>query len=146
MPRLVFVFIFCWCAVCVQHQHFFIFSLRKLSSSCARQGIIMALFAQTSNTPLPHGKDLVLMCMDYRYYNHDYATNTTKFKFGKKMIWIGCTNCKREATYTYSIDFSVKHGFTNPSNHFVSCVGSNDNMIKILQARQKCQTVGEGAG
>ncbi len=77
--------------------------------------------------------------MDYRYYDHDDATNTTKFKLGEIIIWIGCTNCKREATYTYSINFSVKRGFTNPSNHFVSCVGSNDNMIKILQACQNAK-------
>ncbi len=67
----------------------------------------MALFAQTNNPPLPSGKDLVLLCMDYRYYDHDDAMNT-KFKLGEKMIWIGCPNCKQEATHKYSKEFSVK--------------------------------------
>ncbi len=52
----------------------------------------------------------------------------------KKMIWVGCPNCKSEAIHKYSLDFSVKRGFTNSGNHLVSCVGSNNNMVKIVQA------------
>ncbi len=55
------------------------------------------------------------------------------------MIWVGCPNCKSKAIYKYSLDFPVKRGFTNPSNHFVSCVGSNDNTVKILQACQNAK-------
>jgi hypothetical protein len=43
----------------------------------------MAL-ASTKNTPFPYGKDLVLLCMDYRYYKYDDAANTTRFKLSKK--------------------------------------------------------------
>jgi hypothetical protein len=55
------------------------------------------------------------------------------------MIWVGCPNCKSEAIYKYSLDFSVMRGFTNPCNHLVSCVGSNDNMVKIVQACQNAK-------
>jgi hypothetical protein len=98
----------------------------------------MAL-ASTNNTPFPRGKDLVLLCMDYRYYEYDDAANTTRFKLGEKIIWVGCPNCKIEAIYKYSLDLSVKRGFTNPGNHLVSCVGSNENMVKIVQARQNAK-------
>ncbi len=55
------------------------------------------------------------------------------------MIWIGCPNCKQEATHKYLKEFSIKSGFTNPTKYFVSCVGSNDNMMKIVQARQNAK-------
>ncbi len=53
----------------------------------------MAL-ASTNNTPVPSGKELVLLCMDYRYYENEDALNSTKFKLGENMIWVGCSNCK----------------------------------------------------
>jgi hypothetical protein len=37
-----------------------------------------------ARTPIPRGKDLVLLCMDYKYYNYDNEANTTRFKLGKK--------------------------------------------------------------
>jgi hypothetical protein len=50
--------------------------------------IIMALFAQTNNDNRPsRGKELVLLCMDYRYYDYDDATDTAKVKFWGK--WCG---------------------------------------------------------
>ncbi len=82
------------------------------------QVIIMAL-ASTNNTPVPSGKELVLLCMDYRYYENEDALNSTKFKLGENMIWVGCPNCKSGTLYMYSTDFPVKRGFTNPCNHFV---------------------------
>ncbi len=51
------------------------------------QVIIMAL-ASTNNTPVPSGKELVLLCMDYRYYENEDALNITKFKLGENMIWV----------------------------------------------------------
>jgi hypothetical protein len=109
--------------------------------------IIMALLAQTNNNNRPsRGKELVLLCMDYRYYDYDDATDTAKFKFWGKNVWIGCPNCKGQAAYKYSVDIPVKRGFTNPSNYFVTCVSSNNNLMKIIQAHQKCQTVAEGSG
>jgi hypothetical protein len=140
MPRLVCIMDGLWlsvCCMCAAPAFFHFFSLRKLSSR-APQVIIMAL-ASTNNTPFPRGKDLVLLCMDYRYYEYDNATNTTRFKLGEKMIWVGCPNSKSEAIYKYSLDFSVKCGFTNPGNHLDSCVGSNDNMVKFVQARQNAK-------
>ncbi len=101
---------------------------------------LIIIFAQTNNDNRPsRDKELVLLCMDYRYYDYDDATNTAKFKFREKMVWIGCPDCKGQAAYKYSVDFPVKHGFTNPSNHFVTCVGSNNNMMKIIQARQNAK-------
>ena len=54
------------------------------------------------------------------------------------MIWVGCPNCKSK-DYKYSIDFSVTRGYTNPVNHFLSCAGSTDNVIEIVQARQNAK-------
>jgi hypothetical protein len=86
------------CVLCVRSTSIFsFFSLCKLSSR-ALQVIIMAL-ASTNNSPFPRGKDLVLLCIDYRYYEYDDAANTSRFKLGKKMIWVGCPNCKSEAIY-----------------------------------------------
>jgi hypothetical protein len=98
------------------------------------QVIIMAL-ASTINTPVPSGKELVFLCMDYRYYENEDALNITKVKLGENMIWVGCPNCKSGTFYMYSTDFPVKCGFTNPCNHFVQCVGNNNNMMKIVHAR-----------
>jgi hypothetical protein len=99
----------------------------------ATQVIIMAL-ASTNNIPVPSGKELVLLCMDYRDYENEDAFNSTKFKLGENMIWVGCPNCNSGTLYMYSTDFPVKHGFTNPCNHFVWCVGNNNNMMKIVHA------------
>ncbi len=100
----------------------------------ATQVIIMTL-ASTNNTPVPSGKELVLLCMDYKYYENEDALNSMKFMLGKNMIWVGCPNCKSGTLYTYSTDFSVKRGFTNPCDHFVRCVNNNNNMMKIVHAR-----------
>jgi hypothetical protein len=78
----------------------------------------MAL-ASTNNTPVPSVKELVLLCMDYRYYENEDALYSTKFKLGENMIWVGCPNCKSGTFYRYSTDFPVKRGLTNPCNHFV---------------------------
>ncbi len=93
----------------------------------------MAL-ASTNNTPVPSGKELVLLCMDYRCYENEDALNSSKFKLGENMIWVGCPNCKSGTLNTYSTNFPVKRGFTNPCNHFVRCVGNKNNMMKIVHA------------
>jgi hypothetical protein len=51
----------------------------------------MAL-ASTNNTPVPSGKELVLLRMDYKFYENEDALNSTKFKLGENMIWVGCPN------------------------------------------------------
>ena len=93
----------------------------------------------TVNDTHPCGKDLVLLCMDFRYYQHLDETNT-KWKLGEKMIWIGCPNCREsdgisDGIYKYSIDVPIKNGFTNPSNHFTRCVGSKVDMKNFVQER-----------
>jgi hypothetical protein len=93
----------------------------------------MAL-ASTNNTPVPSGKELVLLCMDYRCYENEDALNSSKFRLGENMIWVGCPNCKSGTLNTHSTDFPVKCGFTNPCNHFVRCVGNKNNLMKIVHA------------
>jgi hypothetical protein len=94
----------------------------------------MAL-ASTNNTPVPSGKELILLCMDYRHNENEDALNSMKFKLGENIICVGCPNCKSGTLYTYSTDFPVKRWFTNPYNHYVQCVGNNNNMMKIVHAR-----------
>jgi hypothetical protein len=79
--------------------------------------------------------DLVLLCMDFRYYQHEGILTNTQYKQGKSMIWVRCPLCKDRDIYRYSINFTVRHGFTNPSNHFPQCVGGDKNIATMVKWR-----------
>jgi hypothetical protein len=63
--------------MCAQHHHYFIFHSARVIIKLGKV-IIMA------RTPIPRGKDLVLLCMDYKYYDYGNEANTTRFKLDKK--------------------------------------------------------------
>jgi hypothetical protein len=62
------------------------------------------------------GKDFVLTVMDYRIYNND--DNLGPWPIGKKMLWVGCPNCKDGEVYRFSHTKPLDYGYKIPSNHF----------------------------
>lgn len=81
------------------------------------------------------GKDFVLTVMDYRIYNND--DNLGPWPIGKKMLWVGCPNCKDGEVYRFSHTKPLDYGYKIPSNHFNSCVGSARGVAKIVQERME---------
>ena len=100
----------------------------------------MFTFPRNSNNDnkntLPSGKDLVVLCMDVRYYQHEDSTKT-QYELGEDMAWVGCPNCKDGDSYMYSIDLAVNRGFpfVHPAQHFTRCVNSRTAMETIVRKR-----------
>jgi hypothetical protein len=89
-----------------------------------------------NNNKLPSGKDLVVLCMDVRYYQHEDSTRT-QYELGEDMAWVGCPQCKDGDSYKYSIDLAVNRGFpfVRPSQHYTRCVNSRTAMETIVRKR-----------
>ena len=80
------------------------------------------------------GVVLVELCMTYRYFKNDDLNS--KYPTNEMMATFICPNCK-DHPKPFILTQPKQRGCTNPSNHFIKCLGSKANLIEFVKTRKK---------